>query len=382
MVLGRDGQRGARVARVTRVTDQARQQPLAQDPAADIGGHAQAERLRDQACELGGLGGHRGPGREVGDAEHRRELRLVEHDAHPLAAHPLGPRGGDQRGVGAPRDPAGAGQRVQPRSPRRHRDAGREAPVGPQVPQHGGEVVGHHEHEGTAAPGRPAARDEVAAQGVGAPGVADQCVLRAPRAQPRAATAALHPAGGIPEEAAEVVGVVVPIVGIARGGEVLGEQQRRHAQQLLRGQGARVDRWRAEVGGGTGAHELEVGAAPAGGAGRQDPLDQGGGDSCSLVEPAQQLQLLGAGKDRWRGTVDGAGPLRPRRRAALPQVGDPRGGPGRAGHDSRRRRTPERSRCASWCSGSSRRAASCVITVSASRAAASWALEVTLSGLT
>ena len=104
-----------------------------------------------------------------------------------------------------------------------------------------------------------------------------------------------RPPRGVTDQPPQVVGTVVD-VGLR--GEVLGQQEGHHAQQLLGRQGGRVHRGRPELRGRPGPHELEVGSAASGRAGAQHPLDEGRRDGPALVDPAQQLQLLGSGQER------------------------------------------------------------------------------------
>ena len=178
VVLGRDAQRRAR-QRLGGL-QQPRQQDLAQHLPPPGRGDQQAQHAADPARQVGRVGRQQRRRRHAAYADLARQRAGVEDHPHPVGTHPARPAAGRGDRVGAAAQPPRLDDRVDPGAPRRHRAAGGEGPVGPQVDQHRRERPAEDQHGRLGAARRPALRDEVAARGVGAPRVADQAVARAP----------------------------------------------------------------------------------------------------------------------------------------------------------------------------------------------------------
>src|SRR5262245_40180725 len=109
-----------------------------------------------------------------------------------------------------------------------------------------------------------------------------------------------------------------------------GDQPGRHPEQLVVRQLSRVDRRWAEPALLVHADELEVRTAASGRGCGEHLLDEGSRWLAGEVEPAEQLELLGAGQEPAEVRAVGRGPVGPGRRTALAQVRDPAPGPGPA----------------------------------------------------
>ena len=217
---------------------------------------------------------------------------------HPRLADASLPRPADGEQVGPGRHLAAFLELSQPLAP--GVDALREGAVRPGVRGHGGQVAADDEEARLAAAGRASPRDQLVAERVGELGVADQAVATTP---PRGPAPYLR-------------------LGEARVGHLVGQQAGGDADQLTGGQGGRVDGGRPEGRLGDGAGELEVGAAAAGGRGGQHGVGQRGAGAAGLVEPAQQLELLGTRQVAAAGLTQ-ALPRLPGRRTAVPEVRHP-----------------------------------------------------------
>ena len=151
-----------------------------------------------------------------------------------------------------------------------------------------------------AAAGRAAPGDQLVAERVGELGIADQAVATTPPRRP------------------------APYLRLreARVGHLVGQQAGGDADQLTGGQRRRVHGGRTEGRLGDGARELEVRTAAAGGRRGQHGVGQRGAGMAGLVEPAQQLELLGAGQVAAAGLAQ-ALPRLPGVRTAAPEVRHP-----------------------------------------------------------
>ncbi len=298
------------------------QQPLAQQQGAARRDDHHAQHRGDPAGELGGLGARAAAAARDGV---RRPVpaaattpgcppaagaRARRRGAAPRCAAPWAGRPGAAPGRAGARSPART-----PSCPRRGRSS--------CAVQASASIRPRSDPSTTISPpgrgGWPRG-DQAAAQRVGQQRVADHPVAAPPGARQPVGTA----------------------VHRAELDQVLGQQVGRDPEQLLLAQRAGVDGAGAEPGVVGGADQLEVGLAAARGAGLQHPAGQAGRDRGGLrVEPAQELELLGAG-DHPADRLGLTRPLRPGGGAAVEQVADPAPGPaaacgrgGRRGHRER-----------------------------------------------
>ena len=121
--------------------------------------------------------------RQAAYADQARQLVRVQHDVHPRAAGPRGPRARLGEQVDAAREPVVPGDLVEPGAPAGGTEV--EGTPGPGVGEHPVDGRAEDEHRGQPPAGRAAAGDERVADGVGELGVADEAVAGAPGPQPR-----------------------------------------------------------------------------------------------------------------------------------------------------------------------------------------------------
>ncbi len=309
LVLEPGLQPGGEPQRLTGVGGEDRTEAVPHQRRAALGRDQEADHRGGAAGQLDGIGRQRSGRRHVAaepGGEPGRTARVVEHDVDPSGPDSRHPRLGEGRQVDPRRQGRSAYLGGEPLRPRAHPGAQRSRR--PDMDQHAGQV-GSGDHDGRAtSSGWAAAGGEGVAQGGRDVGVTEDAV--APAQQPRRAWLERVPGGG----------------------GVLGDQRGRDPDQLVGGQGSGIDRGRAEGRLGQHADQPEVGSPPTRRAGGEDAGGQLGTREALLVEPAQELELLGPGQVA-AGLLVGPGrraPVRPGRRPAVAEVGDPAPGPGLA----------------------------------------------------
>ena len=246
-------------------------QRVAEQRLPTLGSGQHAQDLADPAGQLDRVGGEHGHRVEApAYADQPRELVRVEDDPHPAGSDPVGPAVGDatrsMRGGSARR----RRDRLQPVAPARRTAA--QAPGGPGVDEHLAQVGAEHQDRRSRPPSRPPACDQVGATG--------------PRPAP-----GRRPTGSRSASAAAAARPATPATSSLTRSSAISPDATRTSSEAGRSTGSTGRGPKA--GAATGADQGKVGEAATGRARGEDPLRQVARRGTELVEPPEQLELLG-----------------------------------------------------------------------------------------